>query len=71
MNNPELDDISVLTTLQRLISQNALADTDKDMLLKHLQSEWGRRAGAQIVDENIKLDEDVKSILRRYSTAFR
>jgi hypothetical protein len=71
MSNPELDDISVLTTLQRLVTQNALADADKDALITHLQSDWGRRAAAQIVDENVNLDEDVKSTLRRYSTAFR
>jgi hypothetical protein len=71
MSNPELDDISVLTTLQRLVTQDALADADKNALITHLQSEWGRRAAAQIVDENSDLDEDVKSTLRRYSTAFR
>jgi hypothetical protein len=71
MSNPELDDISVLTTLQRLVTQDALADTDKKALITHLQSDWGRRAAAQIVDKNVNLDEDVKSTLRRYSTAFR
>jgi hypothetical protein len=71
MGNPELDDISVLTTLQRLVTLDALADTDKEALLEHLQSDWGKRAGAQIVDPRVELDEDVRATLRRYSIAFR
>lgn len=66
--NDELDDVSVLVAIQRMITNDVLNDEDCEALLNCIKSDWGRTAAAEILTNN--LSEQNKSALKRYSMAF-
>jgi hypothetical protein len=69
MSNEHLDDIAVLTTLERLRQRDMLADADRQDLEQQLKSEWGRKAAAKLFAGS--LDHTVEhDVLKRFSASF-
>lgn len=68
MPNDLFDDVSVLTTIERLQHNNLLHRDDLSLLRQRLHTEWAKKTAEEIAAGRA-LDADSESILRRFSMA--
>ena len=68
MSNDKFDDIGVLKTLQELREAKLLHPNDAKALVKQLKSDWGKSTAKDLLAGNV--DDDSRSVLRKYSSAF-
>src|SRR6266702_3761297 len=69
MGNEKFEDISVLKALVRLRTGGLLHPDDSKVLLERLQTDWGRKAAADLLSDNHEAFAEAKSLLRRFSVA--
>ena len=69
MSNEKFEDISVLKALVQLRAAGLLHPHDSKVLVERLQTDWGRKAAADLLSDNHEAFAEAKNMLRRFSVA--